>query len=223
MALINTIIEAGNFERVRTRIVQILTTELANQIVLVDEALETETNEARIRELKEIKACIPTKVWEERFKKPIDNMMPYLNVLLINAPNDMLTTTTTQIGETLYTIESWQEAYDEDEEGGDQLAAKQLHRLLSICRKILMDPNYRDLLFNDEPIIGYRKCEDVVIAQPDGGSENARNGIYGKIDCIVKLHETVPTYEGVELLGNDTNLKINKSEQGYFWTYNIEN
>lgn len=222
MSKISNIIGPGNFEIIRTQIALILATEFAEQRVKNQAVIDdTEATPAE-KEVSQLNLdSIPTEVWEERFVRPQPGEYPLVNVVLTNVPLTDGTSHSVQLTEDKYQIEVYQNAITTDDGGGDYLATIKLHRLLSIIRGILMDRNYVRLGFDTAPfIIGSRRCEDIVIAQPNFGANDSNYSIHGKIDLLVKTNEEVEDITGVPLLisNTDNTIKLLEKENGYTWT-----
>ena len=222
MSKINYILGTDNFELIRSRIAQILLIELTEQKALNIAALAIEITKPTpdpllIAEYELNISCIPDKVWEERFIRPTPQDYPMLNVVFTNAPLNEAISHSTQIGEDKFQVEAYTDSDSKEKGNGDVLATFKLHRLLAICRKILMDRNYVKLEFEVENFIGYRKVEDIVIAQPQTGADNAKHSIYGKLDLLVKCGEYINDLSGIPFAGTDTTYRIFDTEKGYFW------
>lgn len=223
MAEISNILSYANYELIRSRIGYILADELANQKALNEAELIIEqakpVPDQDLIDLYELNiSCIPDKVWEERFIKPQPADYPMVNVVFTGAPLNEGTSHSQQIGTDKYVIECYTDAKSEDEKKGDELASLKLHRLLAICRSILMNRVYVRLGFNSVPyIVGSRIVGDIMIAQPTDGADNAKSSIYGKLDLLVKTNEIVNDLDTTPLNISYTNMKIYDSELGYYW------
>lgn len=223
MAEINEILSYANYEIIRDRISYILAIELANQKALnvAELALEQAkpTPNQDLIDLYELNiSCIPGKVWLERFLRPQPSEYPMVNVVFTGAPLNEGSSHTLQNGVDRYIIECYQDAKSSENRKGDELASLKLHRVLAICRAILMDRNYVRLGFNSAPyIVGSREVRDLMIAQPVSGAENSHHAIYGKIDLLVKTTEVVPDLTGVDLNISYTEMKIYDSDLGYYF------
>lgn len=232
MAVINSIISESNFELVRTRIATILVDEYAEQRILNQAALDAELakpiidqDPVLIASLELNLSALPTKVWEERFKRPqpkeyIDE--PVVNVIFTNAPLNENQTVSTQIGDDTFVIEVYTGIKEPPEEtpvyDGDSKASIRLQRCLAISRAILMNPQYQTLGFSLGIFIGKVSANNIQIGQPDDGADNGNNLIRGKFDLIVKIGEEVEQITGVALTLNETTVKLYDEEKGYFWT-----
>ena len=216
-AKVNYIIGKSMFEVVTTQIAMILALELANQRVLLTAAILTETDLEKKAEMELSLSCIPTKVYEERFHKPGVEELPFVNVMFTRSPLNDLITNSTQGGDVQYTVESWQNAKSSESLGqGDSLSIKKLKRFLGTCNTIIMDHAYINLGF-ENPAIGYRQCNELVVGQPDTGGDDSNNSTYGKFDITVKMSEAIPDTANLPLVGSDTNININSTGNGYYW------
>lgn len=224
MSVLNQIIGLANFELVRSQIAAILALELSNQSTLLTDAQPwpAEKEEEYSLSLK----SIPSKVWEERFKRPQSEEYKdgvVVNVLFAQAPLNDLQTVSTQNGDNTYIVEVYSGEREPNTENpskeGDSLAAIKLQRALAQCRAILMNPNYQRLGFDDKPyFIGKVSVSNIQISQPDDGNDNSANLIYGRFNVTVKMSETVEQVQGVLSAIGQTLYKLYDTDKGYFWT-----
>lgn len=215
-AKLDYIIGASKYEVVTSQIAQILALELANQRVLLADAIDDETDPDKLAEYELSLSCIPTKVYEERFLHPGVSELPFVNVMFTKSPLNDLITHSTQGGNVVYVVEIWQNAATKGTDRGDSLSIKKTKRLAGICNKILSDKSYVGLGFPD-PCIGYRQVNDIVIGQPDTGGKDANNSTFGKLSVEVKLSENIPEKANLLLEGSDTQINLNNSSNGYYW------
>jgi len=230
MSFIQGIIEEANFELIRSRIASILTDEFANQIALNQTALNAELAKPTpdpviVAQLELNLSALPSKVWEERFRRPEPNEYseePLVNVIFTNSPLNELSSVSSQIGDCVYPIEVYagsKAAENEDDLPGDQVASIKLQRCLAIIRAIIMNPNYQSLGFDYKTSpVGKVNANSLQIGQPDDGGDNAQNGIRGQINIQVKISETVEQITGGSLTLSETTFKLFDSEKGYYWT-----
>lgn len=216
MSLINEIIGESNFELVRSKIAEILATEISNQRTLITTAIAADPTPEELIELQLALSVLPEKVWEERAYRPQDSEMPMLNVMLANNSLSQIITSQTQQDSVNYVVEFYVNALSTDENNSDYLAAVKLHRLMGVCRSIIMYQEYQRLGFTGG-FIGHRSVQNMRIAQPEEGSSDARTIIRGVFDVKVSVEETLNPISGVLLNGMDTNMKF-LGEKGYFWT-----
>jgi len=220
MSKITGILSYANFELIRSKIASILATELTAQLALNVAArtaeLLKETPDTALVALYDLNiSCIPSKVYEEKFIRPNPNDYPLINVVLTNVPLNDGTSNTVQYGVNKYQIEFYQDSKSQSANDGDVLATIKLHRIMAICRQILMYREYDQLDLGT--MIGYRIVQDMMIAQPNTGADNSHHAIFGKFDLMVKVGEVVSDLEGAELQESDTTMTIYDSELGYFW------
>lgn len=209
MAQIDYIIGESNLEKVRTKIAEILADELANQKSLI-EAL-TEPTDEQILTLN----SIPDKVYEERFVRISESEYTILNVTIMNQPMSALTGFQQQTDVARINIEAYSQANASSEQGGDTAATLKLHRLIMLCRHIIMAPEYYTLGF-EKGIIGSRVASDIEIYQPDEGMDNGYV-ISGKFTMQVKIIERNNSMQGVELQESATTHRLNDSDKGYYY------
>ena len=219
MSKIDHILGASTFEIVRAKIASILSVELANQIVLNQAVINDGVSTPEEKAASQFNIdSIPSKVWEERFRSPIPQDYPLLNVVFIEAPLNESTGHSRQIGIDRFQVECYQHAKKTTEKWGDELASIKLHRLLGICRKILMDRNYYNLELPE--MIGWRNVQNITIGQPDEGTNDAYSTIFGKFDVLVKTEECVDDLTGDALLESITELRLYETNKGYSWQVN---
>jgi len=223
MSKITAILSYANYELIRSKIASILADELTVQLALNIAARTAEllkpTPDTALIALYDLNiSCIPSKVYEERFIRPNPDEYPLINVVLTNVPLNDGTSNTVQYGVDKYQIEFYQDSKSNATKDGDVLATIKLHRIMAICRQILMNREYIQLDLGN--LIGYRIVQDLMIGQPNTGGDNSHHAIFGKFDLMVKVGEEVNDLEGVELLESGTTMKIYDSELGYFWEIN---
>lgn len=209
MSDIGYIIGESNTEKVRDRIALILAENLANQRTLI-EAETTPTPEMLLT-----LEAIPEKVFLERFVRPSEDEYPWLNVILDSSPLDELTGIESQTDIAKFTIQSVAKAKSTNDKDGDEKAAILLHRLLMLCRHIIMSPVHITLDF--EPgFIGSVTAGNLLISQPDKGIDNGYL-IGGQITVAVKIEETQNKIEGVPLNESGTTHKLYDTEKGFYY------
>lgn len=225
MSNINVILGESSFERITSRIASILADEIANQIDLNTTALALEeakpTPDQALIDFYTLNIeSLPSRVWQERIIKVDVIEMPFLNVFFTDNPLDELTTQSTQVGENRIVLEMKQAGISTADDTGDALANAKLQRLAGIVRQIIMDQEYMRLGFNKDAsdmIIGYRKCENLLITQPENGGDDANSIVSARLDVIVKATEEVRQIPGVPLQESATTIRVNDPEKGYFW------
>ena len=157
MNVINNIIGISNFELVRSQIAAILANELINQNDLLENAKPWPVEKEYEYALSQ--SAIPSKVWEERFKRPNPEeytIKPVINVMFAQAPLNELRTISTQNGDNTYIVEVYSGQREPQtpspQNEGDSLASIKLQRALAQARAIIMNPNYQHLGFEDTDV-----------------------------------------------------------------------
>lgn len=221
MSRIDTIIELSNFEIVRSKIAQVLAIEIANQITLIDSALEGDISPEREAVLDFYKSSLPLSVWESRFLPPGQDEMQFLNIVYVKSSFEDLVCHSTQTGIVNYIIEGWSSAKtvgSSNNQRGDYLASAKLERMLAVARAILSDKRYARF---DTSVGNINKVGDIEISQPETDSgKNMNNVIYGKIMVSLKIAETVPEVYGLPWFGSNTELTLNETQKGFEWIIN---
>jgi hypothetical protein len=196
MSLITQAIPPQAFELIRDRIGEILTTEINKQYTLTyDEELDIDA------------------VWVERFIPFDKEEMPAINVTLISGNLSGHTQRNTD-GQYTYAIDVYTKAKSRDDDPGDALATRRLHRLIGICRAILESPYYPTLAFTP-PFIANRHCESISIAEP--GRQDAVSAIMGRLTFVVRVPESMELKTPTSIAFSNTSVKINTTDKGYFY------
>lgn len=216
MSVITDIIGQSNFEIVRAKIASILADEIANQVTLIEAAILAGPTPEELEELEFALSALPDRIWEERVVEPQNFEMPIVNVRFTNDNLDEIITDEDQEGMANYTIEFYANANSSDDYN-DKLAATKLHRLIGVCRAILMNPEYAMLGF-DFGLIGHKSVQNIRVGQPDSGANDTRSAYMGLFDVKVRLNEQFPIIQGGLLSGIDTTMRLT-DEKGYFWTF----
>lgn len=209
MAVVNYIIEQSNIELVRSQVAFILADEIANQVALIG---STPTQDQQLT-----LDSIPkdNRVHEERFIKPSEELYNLLNVTILNNPLNHRTGFAQQEGDATINIEVYSRGEHLVNTDGDQRAAIKLHRLLSLCRHILMSPHYVRLGLATG-IVGKREVTNIEIFQPDEGMV-AGYVITGNFSLMVRVHESQQEISGVPLTSSQTTHRLYDTNEGYFY------
>lgn len=195
---INKPIAAQSFELVRARIVEILGTELENQVVNFGN-YDVDVND----------------VWMERWVPfNSDTEIPCINVCLGNGDYSGKSMPQ-QDGVYQFNIDCYHKAKTSTGTRADEAAMIKLQRLMGVCRSILDNPVYKALDFTPPFIISVR-CVSVQIKDPN--PPDATSAIMGRIVYEVKVSETTPLKDGVEFSGIDSQWKIALTDKGYKYT-----
>lgn len=200
MAIINTSIPAQNFEIIRDAIVEVLGIEFTNQLNL--------------------NANYPpvTKIWCERFV-PINSETecPTINVNLASTDYDNQTIKKMD-GTCLFNIDIYTCAPTSAETGpGDQYAMAKMNKIAGMVRAILSYPDYRNLGLTPGVIISTRVKRFFV------GDKNiapdALSDVVGRMQFEVKCIETAQLESGIPWQQNNTRIKLQESEEGFYYQY----
>lgn len=200
-ALITLPINNQMFELIRDQIAIILTMELDNQYVLTyDPAFAS------------IDVFVEGNIAEDNI------LLPVLNVSFIKGVyGDNKDYSGSTKGIYRYNIDAYVNAKDSQTMKGDKRAALLLERILGACRAIIDHPAYKTLAFAPGFIWRVNSKE---IDIRDNKLNDALNTGMGRLMIEVQATEAVNLPGGILLAGSDTNVKLNESEQGYYYTVN---
>lgn len=196
IASINTIIGQQGFEKVKDRIALILLTELLNQKALqnFDEDIE---------------------VFNERITPMDTSENLYFNILLDSASYGNKNQTD-QEGNTVYFIDIYTCG-----KAGDQIGTSDsTHRrdkFLGLCRYILSDTRYKTLGF-DYGFIAGTQVERFSTLDPSQ-KEDSSFTAFARLQFSVRILENQTLWDGIEILGNDTDVKLAETEKGYKYIF----
>jgi len=196
MALINLSIPTQNFELVHNRIGEILTEELQNQV------------------LSYYRTEFDMKVWKERDIQFNQAELPSINVIMERADYDNMHLGQTD-GNTRYFIDAYYKAKSTQDSLGDELASNRLQKLLGAVAYILRDPKYKTLGFA-RPFIQHTRIESMVFGKPI--KQDASHVVLGRLAFIVRVPETNVLVTAPAFAGNDTQVSLQQTDQGYYWT-----
>ena len=200
-AVIPALIPSRAYELIRSRIVEILGDELANQVLLTyDEEDQNKIN---------------TSVWEERVIPFDPTEYPAVNVMLARGGFENKSSMLQKTGEYSFYIDVQVRAKSTDDESGDTTAAIDLQRLLGLCDAILSDQAYIRLGFGiTPPFVSHVSSEGFVIADPQRNND-ANHSMMGRLTFNVRCVESTATIEGILADQADTQVKIGLTEKGY--------
>lgn len=195
-ALITTPIGQQGFEKVKDRIAEILLLELNNQKVLQDFEENIE-------------------VFNERITPMDTSENLYFNILLDSA-NYGNKNQSDQEGNTVYFIDIYT-CGKAGEQVGTSDSTRRRDKFLGLCRYILSDTRYKTLGFDYGFIAGTQveKFSTLDPSQKDDSSFTA----FARLQFSVRILENQTLWDGVEILGNDTNVKLQETEKGYKYIY----
>jgi hypothetical protein len=202
-AVIGTTISPQSYEIVRDRIGRILAEEITNQYAL------TKDKDLKVNN------------WIERFI-PFDNKeLPSVNVSLAEGmygQPGMWNTAIQADGLYRYYIDCYVNAVSKDGEGGDSKAIVKLHRLMGVCRSIIMDARYVRLGFKAPPgFVASRHIESIQIKDPNPKENDMQSTVMGRIVLSVKLPETPEYAQFSPTRTTKTTVKLSDTDKGYLW------
>lgn len=193
MSRITSVIGSQSFEKVRDRIALILADELQNQLLIgYDGNLDVD-------------------VYTERFVPFGHAELPAVNVMLMRGEYDGQTAVQHD-GTYRYIIECCTLGTTDGLKRGDEKAMKALHKLLGVCRSILMDSKYIRLGYT-VPFIMNRHVEAISIM--DTGKTDATKSVAGRLILVVKVGEESDLAQGRVADGYDTSWTIDDTDEGY--------
>ena len=199
-ALITDPILPQRFEIVRDRIAEILAVELQNQIAM-----------QYLTEFDDLK------VYLERHVNIDHSELPIVNVTLATSDFDNMKPLDLN-GNYFYNVDCYCKAEaDEDSDIGDDTAAFRLHRLLGLCRAIIMSPHYKMLGFEPGTTISRIEITSMPVIQMQ--SDDANNILRGTLQVKVVAPEVVSPQPTRLSTGHTTKLNLGEGE-GYKYEYN---
>lgn len=196
--LINEIIPIQNFELVKNSVEVILFNELNNQIKLQCKQL-----------------CID--VYTER-QEPYDNAEDVVvNISLNNIPYSTIDEKTTN-GNLSFKIDVYTRGYTDLEYQGNKISRSKLELVVGWIRYILSSTKYKTLGF-ERGFIGGTNIESIQF-DDNYGNQDSSYVRMATLNFTVRVIENQEMWNGIELLGNDTIVKLDNSSKGYKLTFN---
>lgn len=195
MSLITQTILQQLFEYIRTRILQILVSELEGQFILTGD-YDLQLN-----------------VFIER-SNPLDKTE--IDAIVISFAQGTYGNKNqgSVDGTYQYHVDCFTSAKSSLNISGDTAAQLKLHKIIGVVRSILEDPIYKTLGVNP-PIIMKSFISEINIAASN--KEDATNTSMGRITFNVVANETNKLIIPPLIEGYDTDVRINGSGQGYFY------
>jgi len=198
MAKINYLIGKQGFERVRERLGEIITDELANQVTL-----DTQNP-----------ADINAKVWAERGQAFDVSELPAINIILAKGNFDNEDSQTTD-GTYTFMIDAYSSAASKDGKDGDFLTALKIQRMIGIIREVLCDHQYRTLGFAPG-FIGHVDVNNISFPDPLQ-IHDAQSANVGRLQLTVRLIESATPEEPLLIGSFKTSVKISTTNKGYLF------
>lgn len=197
-AIITDIIPIQNFEIVLNKLGVILLEELTNQIDLQN--LDNELGIFISR--------------QEPYGKEEDVM---INITLDNSNYSGKTQKDRQ-GLTTYYVDVFCQGIESENQTGSTSSRITLMQYVGMIGFILSSTKYKTLGFENNLIGG--TMVDSIQVQNNYGNQDANFISFARITFSARLQEVQDTWTGIELLGNDTNIKIDTTNKGYKLIFN---
>lgn len=197
-ALITIPIPEQGFEKVRDAIGAILLTELSNQKTLqgFDEAIT---------------------VYRERVTPMETEENLYFNVMLDSATYGNYTQRDAQ-GRTIYFIDVYATGKNKDTGVGAKDSGDRLGKFLGMAMYILGANQYK-LLGLPAGLIGGTYIESFATAEP-APAETGMYQRFARISFAVRVQENYNLWSGINLVGNDSVVKMDQTNKGYQYIFN---
>lgn len=200
-ALLNGIIPKSGFELVRDAIGAILLTELTNQKTLQGTDFPEEINILA-------ESLIPS--------DSADSVT--INVLLDSATYGGMTQKDA-MGRTLYFIDISTSGTEKSDTTGSTDSAFRRDRFVSMIGYIFRSAQYRMLGF-DPGLIGGTYVESFATLDPYK-KEDSDFTSFARIQLAVRIYENAQAWVGIEIVGNDSVVKLDLTDKGYKFVFNI--
>jgi len=196
MSVIVNGIPPQSFELVRDQIGAILTVEIENQFF--------KTGNYDLEDLI---------VWRERLIHFDYTELDAINVMFAGGPFSNQDTRQTD-GTYNYYVDVYVRSKARDNESPDTRAMIKLHRLMGICRAILMDARYKTLGF-EPPFVMHREISQIVIGDPQ--KMDSTTSVFGRLVISVRVNEIVDLINPPQIKDFLTQVSLELTENGYIW------
>lgn len=218
MAKINQIIATipQSYEVVRSIIASILSTEIANQRVLINDYIANQPAGYDANAELFALECLPEKIYEERITLPnSEEMTPFVNIMFSGRKPADMNVPSGQHGVALFVIEAWTKSMSTMNYPNGEKSSFRLQKVLGIVSHILHSPEYKTL--GVLGVVGWHNSTEIQIGQPEYGAESSEHQIQGSLIMQVKLNDKTPfeTYTNIAQ-GIDTRLRVDNGSE-IFW------
>jgi len=204
MSIITARILPSNFEIVRDRIFDIISSEMAYQAATFGDT------------------DLVMKIWNSRsvaFDKVEVMPQAAVNVNYVHSDyNSMDVTMETDVHKYTIDVHTGGKTKQDGSSRGDANAMVKAQKILGICKKIFMDPQYKTLGFAP-PSVQRRSCEAVDIAQSSRG-DDADSLTMGRLTVNVQINEECNLINADLIKGFDAQVKIELTDKGYYFQVN---
>jgi hypothetical protein len=195
-ALIHTAIGQQGFEKVKDRIAEILLVELTNQ-----------------KQLQEFEEDI--EVFNERIAPMDEAETLYFNILL-DSGSYSNKNQLDQEGNTIYFIDVYTSG-KAGEQVGTSDSTQRRDKFLGMVRYILSDTRYNMLGF-DYGLIAGSQVERFSTLDPSHKEDSSYTN-FGRLQFSVRIVENQTLWDGVEVVGNNTNVKLDLTDKGFKYIF----
>lgn len=208
MAVINTPITNDFYQLIRENIAAILIDELPNQAVLQSTDDDPENNPDPDLNI--------TKVWRERVTRFNPNELPAVNLKI----GELDYTDKFQRQRNLdaqYIIDVWTSSSTTEDGPADELAEQKARKIMRNIQYILDHPHYHTL--GNKPYIKHAAVDTISPANMIHDDSGRRCGM--RLILNVNTMSSLQPLDLTDLAANDTTVKLNETELGYFYTLNF--
>ena len=195
MAVITEAIQEQNFEKVLTRIGEILILELANQKVL-----------------QPVRLSENVVVFKERITS-IDKSEEVLINVLLDGWSNSTSNQSNQNNGVSYFVDVYASGKENASTKGDNVVATKLQKYIGLCRSILQSHQYLTLGFAQGFIAGKNVEGFQMYEQPN--TQDASFSRMGRLTFSVRMSENQKLWNGVVLDNNTTKVLLEDTDKGY--------
>ena len=193
MALLTQIIPEQGFEKVRDTIGAVLTTELANQKVLVP--------------------SLPVPIVYVGRSAPFQQDETLMINVLLDSSNYGSMNETDVMGNTSYNIDIFATGKQTTTETGGYESSKIRDKFLGMCRVILQSTIYKTLGL-PLGLIGGTYCENFEIFDSPNANDSAFTSM-ARLNFSVRILENQEVWQGITVANSFTSVKLGLTEKGY--------
>tara|TARA_R110000803_G_scaffold76411_1_gene141020 strand:+ start:334 stop:915 length:582 start_codon:yes stop_codon:yes gene_type:complete len=193
MALLGPIPEQ-NFEKARDMIAAILVTEFA------------------------VNTIIPT-IYTERVQEIDKSNIPAVNIVFEGLANDSLDNSDNS-GTYTFNIDCYANGKATQTKTAGSNASVDLHRLISICKQVLLNAAYKNLLFGDDMVVNSRAIRSIQTADPFQGKD-ANGTVMARLVFTLKLSDEMEKGTTVDVNKIVTTVNVKPGDSGFIWEINL--
>tara|TARA_R110002126_G_scaffold53535_10_gene144567 strand:+ start:621 stop:1202 length:582 start_codon:yes stop_codon:yes gene_type:complete len=183
-----------SFESARDMIATILTTEFA------------------------VNTIIPT-IYTERVQEIDKSNMPAVNIVFEGLANDSLDNSDNS-GTYTFNIDCYANGKATQTKTAGSNASIDLHRLISICKQVLLNAAYKNLLFGDDMVVNSRAIRSIQTADPFQGKD-ANGTVMARLVFTLKLSDEMEKGTTVDVNKIVTTVNVKPGDSGFIWEINL--